>query len=276
MNAEAPARLVRRWVAVYTRGLPAAIRQDRRDEVEDDLWSQMNDAAQSGRSNGSVSGEIVMRLLFGVPADVTWRVEQGRLATSRAAPERGPVMNLRGVGVLAIVGGVGWAIWPIPQALVGRDWPINAPVSWLLLFSVFVGTWALAGATIGLEFRFQDRLRGIPALLGSLGAAAGGLSVLGAYVLIVFLPLGSAALMWELGRVGAMSNLLSRAHVASAILALIVFAVLMANVAILDTTAVAVPLLSLVIPYALSWIAIGWSLRHRVPMPEGGAATGAS
>jgi hypothetical protein len=272
MNSETPARVVRRWVALYTAGLPAAIRQDRRDEVEDDLWSQMNDAAEAGRGSGSVSGEIVMRLLFGVPADVTWRVEQGRLATSRATPERGPAMNLRGVAVLAIVGGVGWAIWPIPAALVGRDWPINAPVSWLLLLSVFIGTWALAGATIGLEFRFQDHLRGIPALLGSLGAAVGGLSVLGAYVLIVFLPIGSAALMWELGRIGAMSTRLSRAHVASAILVLIVFAVLMANVAIIDNAPAAVVLLSLVLPYAVSWIAIGWSLRHRVPMPEGGVS----
>jgi hypothetical protein len=143
-----------------------------------------------------------------------------------------------------------------------------------MMFGMYIGTWALAGATIGLEFRLQDRLRGIPALLGSLGAAVGGLSVLGAYVLVVFLPLGSAALMWELRRIGAMSTRLSMAHVAAATLVLVVFAVLMANVSIIDNTAAAVVLLSLVLPYALSWIAIGWSLRHRAPMPEVGT-TGA-
>jgi hypothetical protein len=273
MNAETSARMVRRWVGLYTRGLPAKIRGDRRDEIEDDLWSQLTDAVASGRSNRSVSVEMVARLLFGIPADVTWRVEQGRLATTAAAPEGSPLMNLRGVAVLAIVGGIGWAIWPIPQAFAGREWRADAAVLWLMMLGMYIGTWALAGATIGLEISFQDRLRGIPALLGSLGAAVGGLSVLGAYPLIVFLPLGSAALMWELGRIGAMSGGLSRAHVASAILVLVVFAVIMANVAIIDDTAAAVLLLSLVFPYAFSWIAIGWSLRHGAPMPAGGATS---
>jgi hypothetical protein len=102
MNAETSARLVRRWVGLYTRGLPAEIWHDRRDEIEDDLWSQSNDVAQSGRSKRSVAGEMVMRLLFGIPADVTWRVEQG-FGSRRVAPERGPAMNMRGVALLAIV-----------------------------------------------------------------------------------------------------------------------------------------------------------------------------
>jgi hypothetical protein len=272
MNAETSARLVRRWVGLYTRGLPPEIRHDRRDEIEDDLWSQLNDAAQSGRSNHSVAGELVMRLLFGIPADVTWRVQLG-LGSPRATPvARSPLMNMRGVALLAIVGGVGWAIWPIPQAFAGREWRADAAVLWLMMFGMVIGTWALAVATIGLEFGFQDRLRD-PAFLGSLGAAVGGLSVLGAYQLIVFLPLGSAALMWESGRIGAVSTRLSVAHVAAAILALVVFAVLMANVAIIDNTAAAVVLLSLVLPYALTWIAIGWSLRHRAPMAEGGVTS---
>ena len=50
MNAERSAALVRRWVAVYTRGLPTEVRQDRRDEIDDDLWCQMVDASESGRT----------------------------------------------------------------------------------------------------------------------------------------------------------------------------------------------------------------------------------
>ena len=268
MNAERAAGLVRRWVAFYTRGLPAEVRQDRRDELDDDLWSQMREAAASGPDQ-SLSSEVVMRLVFGIPADLTWRVEQLRVALKNGgAPERSPTTGTRAIALLAIVGGVGWVVWPIPQAIVGRDWPAGQPVSWLLFFSVVFGTWALACATIGLVFGFQDRIGAGSALIGSLGASIGAVSVFGLFAGIVALPLGSAILVRDLGRAGVLGLWLARAHVATAIIFFIPIVILFANGALFDHPETAVPLMTLVLPYAFSWISIGWSLRHGAPVPE--------
>ena len=108
MNAERAAGWVRGWVALYTRGLPAEIRQERRDEIDDDLWSQMEDAAESGRGREPLTGDIVARLVFGIPADLSWRVEQLRAARTPVVPERSPTMGSRVVATLAIVGGIAW------------------------------------------------------------------------------------------------------------------------------------------------------------------------
>ncbi len=49
----------------------------------------------------------------------------------------------------------------------------------------------------------------------------------------------------------------------------ILIAVIFGNPALYDDRATAVPLLlTLTVPYAFSWIAIGWSLRHGAPVPE--------
>jgi hypothetical protein len=177
-------------------------------------------------------------------------------------------MGTRAIAVLAILGGAGWVTWPIPQALVGRGWPAGEPVSLLLFVSVVLGAWVLAVAMIGLVVTFQDRLRGVAAFLGSLGAAVGAISVLGLFAGIVMMPIGSAALMWDLRRAGVLGTSLARAHVAAAILFLVPLVALFANGALIDHPETAVPLLALDIPYGFSWITIGWSLRHGVPVPE--------
>jgi len=270
MNAERAAGLVQRWVGIYTRGRPAEIRQDRRDEIDDDLWSQLRDAAESARADQSLTGEIVIRLLFGIPSDLSWRAEQRHVGRKQVAPERSPTMGARVPALLAIVGGIGWVTWPIPQALVGREWPADNPaVSWLLFVSVVLGMWMLAAATFGLVATFQDRIRGAAAFLGSLGAAVGSISVLGLFGGIVLMPIGSAALMWDLGRAGVLGTWLSRAHVAAAVLFLVPIAALFANGALIDHIETAVPLLALAIPYGFSWITIGWALRHSAPAAAG-------
>jgi hypothetical protein len=267
MTAERAAGWVRRWVALYTRGLPAEIRQDRRDEIDDDLWCQLRDAGAPARGE-SLTGEIVARLLLGMPADVSWRLEQRHGARKYPAPERHPTKGTGAIAVMAIVGGIGWAIFPIPIGLVGGVSAPGAAVSWFVFFSVVVGTWVLTGATFGLVTEFQDRIRGIAALLGTLGALIGSISFLGMFGAIVALPIGTAALVWDLGRGGVLGSQLSRAHVAAAIIALTLIVLLFASPTLLDDPATAVPVMMLMLPYAFSWISIGWSLRHGAPVPE--------
>ena len=136
------------------------------------------------------------------------------------------------------------------------------------MFGVVGGTWMLAGATLGLIAEFQDRIRTGAAALGSLGAVLGAASVTGLFAAIVALPLGSAAVVWELGRAGVLGPRLARAHVATALVFPIALVVFFANPALLDDPATGVPLMLLGWPYAFSWIAIGWSLRHGAPVPE--------
>jgi hypothetical protein len=178
-------------------------------------------------------------------------------------------MGTRAIAVLAMLGGIGWVTWPIPQGLVGRDWPAdNAPVAWLLFLTVVIGAWVLAAAMIGLVFTFPERLRGVAIFLGLIGAAVGATSVFGAFAGIVLMPIGSAVLIWDLRRTAAIGTWQARAHVAAAILFLVPLVALFANGALIDHPETAVPLLALDIPYGLSWIAIGWSLRHGAPVLE--------
>jgi hypothetical protein len=256
--------MVLRWVAFYTRGLPAEVRQDRRDEIADDLLCQRNDAAESGRGDRSVGGEILARLLLGVPADVGWRLEQRGSGVKRA-PAATPASGSRGVAVLAILGGVGWLIWPILQAVYGEAAWSDPTGAWLMMLTVVGGTWALAVAMIALVVVYQDRIRGWVAALGALGASLGALSVLGLFGAFVAMPVGSAALLWELGSVGVVPERVSRSHVALAVLLLSSIVAFVANAA-LPLTAAA---LAILLPaYGASWIAIGWSLRHSASMPE--------
>ena len=73
--------LVRRWVALYTRGLPPSIRDRRRAEIESDLWAHADEAAALGRAPAALDIEMLLRLVMGVPADLAWR------RSHRAAPQ---------------------------------------------------------------------------------------------------------------------------------------------------------------------------------------------
>jgi hypothetical protein len=79
------AALVRGWVGLYTRGLPAEVRDARRAEIESDLWSQTEEAEYLGQGASSVEIEMLARLVLGIPADIGWRQahRRGNAATPR-------------------------------------------------------------------------------------------------------------------------------------------------------------------------------------------------
>ena len=60
------------WVAVYTAGLPAAMRVRRREEVASDLREESLDAVRRGDAHGL--WQRSRRLVEGIPADLAWRV----------------------------------------------------------------------------------------------------------------------------------------------------------------------------------------------------------
>jgi hypothetical protein len=65
--------LVRSWVRMYTLGLDASARYDRRAEMESDLWEHRTCASSEGQGSMAASLSIVGRWLAGIPADLSWR-----------------------------------------------------------------------------------------------------------------------------------------------------------------------------------------------------------
>ena len=168
-------------------------------------------------------------------------------------------MNAPGRALLALMGGLGWTVWPIPQAIVGATWPEGDPLSAVLFFSVIGGTLALAGAIWGLVGLASDRIRSWVAAAAGIGTVLGIIGMAAVNGFIALIPVSSALLIWELRRVGFLGSRQALAHIVAAVVVVAVMVVVLNSNVLLDR-ATAVPILSLAIPYGLSWIAIGWSL----------------
>ena len=69
------ASIVRHWVRLYTAGLEATVRERIRQEVEADLWEQINDRDAFGRPIREAV-TIVLRWILGIPADVQRMTEE--------------------------------------------------------------------------------------------------------------------------------------------------------------------------------------------------------
>ena len=74
-----------------------------------------------------------------------------------------------------------------------------------------LGITAIAVATGGLPFRFQDRISNSAALAGSFGSTAGLISLMRAYAGPFLLVAGSSLLVWDLARVRALRRWLASA-----------------------------------------------------------------
>jgi len=70
--------LVLGWVWLYTLGSEETARQNRRAEIESDLWEHRNHAAGKGDGAAVISLSILGRWAAGIPADVSWRASQLR------------------------------------------------------------------------------------------------------------------------------------------------------------------------------------------------------
>ena len=170
MSGSPVAALVRGWVSLYTRGLPADARAARRDEVADDLWCQHAEAAAAGRSLAR-STPTFLRLLFGMPADVSWRLTHRR-SPAPASLERSPSTGTRVLGALAIMYGLSFAILLVPFAQVGED-ALWTTFGWFAVPVFPTGTIAFVVTALGLVRLLSDRV----SMLGVIGAV---LAVLGA------------------------------------------------------------------------------------------------
>jgi hypothetical protein len=74
--------IVRAWTWLYTAGLDADPRDDRRAQIESDLWDQKDEATERGVAPLAMSAHILARLALGIPDDLLWRGEQLHVATA--------------------------------------------------------------------------------------------------------------------------------------------------------------------------------------------------
>jgi hypothetical protein len=252
-------------VGTYTRGLPADVRRARSDEIESDLWSQHDEANRTQRSERAVAFEIVTRLALGIAADVAWRLEQGRRTAQSV--ERTPDPGTRIAGLLAVVGGLGWA------AAIG-DWAVtvggNPDAEWsnqsVITVAGILGSLALSLSLGGLGFILTNRFESTVGLLGLLGGACGVMSVLGAYWALVLLPLGSVAVFIFLARIHAIRWSTALIHAAAApgvVLGLAAYS----NPALVGIAA------TFMLVYCLTWIAVGLALLAGLPRLRPAAPT---
>jgi hypothetical protein len=259
MNGSPATAIVRAWVDLYTRGLPEPIRAARRDEVDDDLWCQREEATATGRSARSLATEMLLRLMFGMPSDVSWRLSSGGPASGPSL-ERHPSIGMSLLGILAIAGALGWGVMIAVMLSVGTDAAWSGPSGPVMVVSVFGASIAFAGATIGLAFSFQDRLSSVGMLVGVLGGTGALFGAIGAYQANGLLILGSGVLAWDLGRSGVIWRVLGLTHAASALAALLLVTGLLTG--FIGTSSIG---LMFLVPYLASWVAIGVSLIRGAP-----------
>ncbi len=93
---------IRAWVAVYTKGLPAPMAADRQSLIDGDLGDETEAAEWLGETDG-LARQRWSRWLRGVPADITWRVDQQRRTTK---PRRTHVQISKGQGAAIAVASI--------------------------------------------------------------------------------------------------------------------------------------------------------------------------
>jgi len=69
--------IVRAWTRVYTWGAPSELAEQRRADIESDLWEQQQDP--NGGRGLAPAVQVLLRLFTGIADDFTWRVEHTTL-----------------------------------------------------------------------------------------------------------------------------------------------------------------------------------------------------
>lgn len=125
MTPERAAALVARWARTYTRQLPGAVATRRIAEIEADLHDQIAYERQGGASDRAIALRILERMARGVPADVSWRHHQTRLAAPAAGtpggPMKTPTASYRAALALAVATGL-FLTWGVAaMGIIGAE-----------------------------------------------------------------------------------------------------------------------------------------------------------
>lgn len=173
----------RAWTALYTRGLLADVRGERQEEIDCDLWEHQRLADLEREPATSTAAAIMLRLIMGIPADMTWRLEAG----SNARSGRGTTMNdswtMRGLLALAL------AIAAFPAVIgvlvaIGANGEIDGTTERLIkgAIQLTIGTAILTGLVL------SARRPGLG--IGLVAAGTIAISVMWYWAAMITLPVG--------------------------------------------------------------------------------------
>jgi hypothetical protein len=111
------ARIVRGWTHLYTWCLPEPLAVGRRREIESDLWELQHDP--DGNAGINVAGQILARMLLGMPDDVCWRLDHA--ADDVAARRMAARALVAAVLVVTVWTGQAWLSDVEPKAAMRVD-----------------------------------------------------------------------------------------------------------------------------------------------------------
>jgi hypothetical protein len=119
--------LTNAWVRCYTRGLEPGLRAERRAELQSDIWEQLHERAltpgPSPRGRGEAASQawlVLLRCVLGMPADISWRLEQAAPGAVVARVVAGGLMRVANAGH-----------WVTARGLPG----LSVLMSWLYLLA---------------------------------------------------------------------------------------------------------------------------------------------
>lgn len=189
MRPEHMARLVARWVRLYTHGLPTPVAHRRIEEMEADIHDHVAHERAHGTSDRRIALGILSRMVRGLAADAAWRGRHVRPIRHRPAARLAVVTALLLLVPLVAMQFTDEVVWTAADFVVagvllfgaGRVYQLMARhagnVAYRLAVGVAVGTalmlvW-LVGAVgvIGDEGDRADLMYGGVLAVGIVGAA---------------------------------------------------------------------------------------------------------
>lgn len=178
----------RTWVYLYTLGLPGALKEQRRSEIDSDLWEQQWLASRRGDPPLGIAIEILMRMLLGLISDITWRAEARRSDRTEVSARadrsikvkeplylRGLVLAGIALALVIIIGG-GGAIFNAWEDGDNEGWVLGGTIS------------VFAGAAIITGLLLSRRRPALGVGLVALGAIA--IIVLWHWLAVITIPVG--------------------------------------------------------------------------------------
>jgi hypothetical protein len=144
MTPERMAELVARWVRFYTRNLSQPVAQRRIGEIEADLHDHIAHERAHGTSERHIARSIAGRMLRGLPADASWRIQM--TSTSKDTMKPSSTSSRSAVRIALVTALV--LLVPLVGMLVSDG------VDWGVFDFVFAG--ALVAGT-GLLFELASR-----------------------------------------------------------------------------------------------------------------------
>jgi hypothetical protein len=156
MSGRLPAlagQLTRWWVALYSSGLPTPVGDRRRAELDSDLWEHQDAARALGQRPAATALAIAARLVRGIPADLSWRIQARRTARRvarrtaaglprRRRPRRPGLLALEATAVTVTVT-AGWLV--AVEQLLRDGWIAGGGTAWLLAAAAAASLGGLAG-----------------------------------------------------------------------------------------------------------------------------------